>query len=277
MTELANYMSPFDAIRHEDEGGEYWLARELQQPLGYAQWRQFEDTVERAMAAAENSGTARQTHFADAGKSSHMPNGGVRYVQDYRLTRYGAYLVAMNGDPRKPEIAAAQTYFAVKTREAETRPAADVSQLDRRSLALMVIEAEDARLAAEAKAAELEGPAQAWNHLASADGDYAVADAAKILSRDPSIKLGRDRLFGILHELDWVYRQRADNRYRAYQTAIEAGRLSELPSSHYHPRTGQLVLDPPQVRVTVKGMQELHRRLGGTQPLQLPMPIGGAA
>jgi prophage antirepressor-like protein len=119
---------------------------------------------------------------------------------------------------------------------------------------------------------ELEPAARSWNTLASADGDFSVADAAKVLSRDPQIKTGRNRLFGILHELGWAYVQRADHRYRATQRAVERGWLSELPQSHYHPRTGELVLDPPQVRVTARGVAELHRRLGGTVVLE----IGGA-
>ncbi|MBD0743489.1 hypothetical protein BG418_18115 [Streptomyces sp. CBMA152] len=132
--------------------------------------------------------------------------------------------------------------------------------------------------ALESWVAELEPAATSWNTLAAAEGDFSVADAAKILARDPSIKLGRDRLFTLLADLKWTYRQLADNRTRAFQSAIEAGRLSELPSSHYHPRTGELVLDAPQVRVTVKGLHELHKRLGGTAPVQVPaVPVQGGA
>ncbi|MFH8619197.1 phage antirepressor [Streptomyces sp. NPDC017979] len=141
------------------------------------------------------------------------------------------------------------------------------------------IESEQARVAAEARVAELEPVAHSWNTLATAEGDFAVADAAKILSRDPSIKTGRNRLFGILHELSWAYVQNADHRYRAKQYAIERRWLSELPQSHYHPRTGELVLDAPQLRVTVKGLHELHKRLGGTAQMVIPSTatLGGAA
>jgi anti-repressor protein len=132
------------------------------------------------------------------------------------------------------------------------------------------IESEQARLVAEARVAELEPAATSWNVLASGDGDYSVADAAKILARDPDISLGRNRLFTILAENKWTYRQGADDRPRVMQTAVERGWLSEIPQSHYHPRTGELVLDPPQVRVTVKGLNELHKRLGGTAPVQVP-------
>lgn len=121
----------------------------------------------------------------------------------------------------------------------------------------------------ESRVAELEPAAESWTVLAAADGDYAVADAAKILARDPRIQTGPRRLFGLLITMKWAYRQLADGRPRAMQYAVERGWLSELPQSHNHPETGDLVLDPPQVRVTVKGLHELHKRLGGETPLQL--------
>lgn len=122
------------------------------------------------------------------------------------------------------------------------------------------------------KVAELEPAAESWQVLAAADGDFSVADAAKILTR-AGIEVGRDRLFGILHELDWAYVQRADHRYRAMQYAVERRWLSELPQTYTHPRTKVTTLAAPQVRVTVKGLHELHRRFGGTRQLQ----IGGAS
>jgi DNA-damage-inducible protein D len=110
--------NPFDKIKQVDEdGNEYWLARELQPLLGYTQWRRFEETIERAKLACQNSGVNQQEHFI------HLPGsatGKGRFGDNYQLTRYACYLTAMNGDPRKPEIAAAQTYFAIKTRMAET-------------------------------------------------------------------------------------------------------------------------------------------------------------
>lgn len=152
------------------------------------------------------------------------------------------------------------------------------AQLTNRDLARMVLEEADRADHAEAKVKELEPAATSWQVLASGDGDFSVADTAKILTRDPAIKLGRDRLFTVLAEQRWTYRQVADQRYRALQTAVDRGWLSELPQSHYHPRTGELVLDPPQVRVTVKGLSELHKRLGGTGQLQIPtVPTGGAS
>ena len=113
--------NPFDKIRQVDEdGNEYWLARELQPLLGYTQWRRFEETIERAKLACQNSGYTIDDHFADGGNLVKRPQGGGSKQSDFKLSRYACYLTAMNGDPRKSEIAAAQTYFAIKTRMAET-------------------------------------------------------------------------------------------------------------------------------------------------------------
>ena len=106
--------SPFDSIRQVDDQGEFWSARDLMPLLGYEQWRRFDDALTRAGSAAYNAGHHPDQHFCQL-----RQKGIGRPQTDYRLTRYACYLVAMNGDPRKPEIAAAQTYFAVKTREAE--------------------------------------------------------------------------------------------------------------------------------------------------------------
>jgi anti-repressor protein len=149
-----------------------------------------------------------------------------------------------------------------------------VAALSPRELAQLIIAEADRADAAEARAAVLAPAADHWHVLAAADGDYSVADAAKILSRDPQIKIGRDRLFRVLDEANWVYRQQADGKWRTYQSAVDAGRLSEIPQSHYHPRTGELVLDPPQVRVTPKGIADLRVLLGGTVPLAITSSEG---
>jgi BRO family, N-terminal domain len=110
---------PFDSIRHlDDKEKEYWLARELQKILGYTKWQRFEDAIDRATISCEAAGGSKALHF------NHLPgavSGSGRTGDDYKLSRHGCYLVAINGDVRKPEIAAAQSYFAIKTREAELR------------------------------------------------------------------------------------------------------------------------------------------------------------
>lgn len=182
---------------------------------------------------------------------------------------------------RKPQAKAFKrwvTHEVIPAIRQTGRYEAAPAQLTNRDLARMVIEEADRADIAERQVAELAPAANSWNVLASGDGDFSVADAAKILSRDPQISIGRNRLFTLLAEWRWTYRQQIDGRARAMQTAIETGRLSELPSSHYHPRTGELVLDAPQVRVTAKGLAEAHKRLGGTAPVQVPsVPAQGGA
>lgn len=110
--------SPFDAIRRVDKSGnEFWSARDLMTLLGYRKWEDFHNAIERAKISAEIQGHNVHELFLSIQKKS----SGGRPGKDVHMTRFACYLAAMNGDPRKAEIAAAQTYFAVKTREAETR------------------------------------------------------------------------------------------------------------------------------------------------------------
>jgi hypothetical protein len=107
--------SLFDQLKKSDEFGEWWSARELMPVYGYSQWRSFMDAVNRAKVACATSAQHVTSNFADTRKI----NSSRHKVPDVRLTRYAAYLVAMEGDPSKPEIAGAKTYFAVQTRKAE--------------------------------------------------------------------------------------------------------------------------------------------------------------
>ena len=109
----------FEEYAYEQDGIEYWLARELQELLEYTQWRNFESVIAKAKIACENSGNAISDHFADISKTILMPKGASKEVPDFMLTRYACYLIAQNGDSKKEQIAFAQTYFAIQTRKQE--------------------------------------------------------------------------------------------------------------------------------------------------------------
>ena len=110
----------FEDIKHIDENGiEFWYARELQNVLDYKEWRKFENVINKAKQACENSNISTFEHFVDADKLSKRANNAEVMINDYKLTRYACYLIAQNGDSRKKVIALAQTYFAVQTRKQE--------------------------------------------------------------------------------------------------------------------------------------------------------------
>jgi DNA-damage-inducible protein D len=125
----------FESIKQTNEhGAEYWSARDLQVLLGYSQWRRFEQAIERAITSCQQSGNNPDHHFAGAGKPITGGKGAVQLVSDFHLSRFACYLIAQNGDPRKPEIALAQKYFAVQTRRQELNDlvAADMERLELR-------------------------------------------------------------------------------------------------------------------------------------------------
>lgn len=112
--------SVFESIKHIDEdGNEYWLARELQIALEYAQWRRFNEVIDRAMISCDNSKLEINDHFAKVGKMVVIGSKSSRSIDDYKLSRYACYLIVQNSDPRKEVVALGQTYFAIQTRKQE--------------------------------------------------------------------------------------------------------------------------------------------------------------
>ena len=120
MKEIDKNSKTFEDIKHIDENGiEFWYAREIMGVLQYSKWQNFEKIIDKAKTSCENSDISVFEHFTDVSKTIKMPKGAEKTILDYKLTRYACYLIAQNGDSRKRVIALAQTYFAVQTRKQE--------------------------------------------------------------------------------------------------------------------------------------------------------------
>lgn len=119
--EVSVLKSKFDELVHVDKntGIEFWYARELQTAFSYSQWRRFSEVIEKAKLSCKVSGNIVDNHFANVGKMVNLGSGASREITDVKLTRYACYLIAQNGNPRKEEIAFAQSYFAQQTRKQE--------------------------------------------------------------------------------------------------------------------------------------------------------------
>ncbi|HSX03370.1 MAG TPA: DNA damage-inducible protein D [Rhabdochlamydiaceae bacterium] len=128
----------FESLKKINQHGiEYWSARDLQTLLGYSKWHGFEPAIKKAIKSCEKSGNDPQNHFTSACKMVEIGSQTERDVNDYHLSRFACYLIAQNGDPRKPEIAQAQKYFAIQTRRQELSDemAADLERLELRKQA----------------------------------------------------------------------------------------------------------------------------------------------
>ena len=150
----------FENIKRTDENGtEFWYARELQKALEYTEYGKFLPVIEKAIEACRKTGFDEGNHFAHVSEMVRIGSGAERKMDSYKLSRYACYLIVMNGDPRKEVIALGQTYFAVKTRQKEISDAATQLSEDEKRLAIRdEVTVRNKFLASSAKAAGVETP-----------------------------------------------------------------------------------------------------------------------
>lgn len=247
-TDLAPNLSPFDGGRVPcPQGGEdRWSARWLMTAMGYDNWQNFEKVVERAKIAAHNQGFNVRTLFTAVSKKTDG-----RPQSDFLVTRFAAYLVAMNGDPRKAEVSAAQHYFAVKTRQAElsapTLPPMSDDELIHRALEV------SARRVAQLteRVAELEPKAEFYDELMEADGTYSWAAVANILGWGRNVMLRELRRLGVIQGNRLPYQRYAHH-------------FKVVPGTYKHPKSGEQV---PYATTTVRpsGVDFLRKKLAVAQ------------
>lgn len=226
--------SAFEALKCLNEhGAECWSARDLQALLGYSQWRRFEDAIRRAMISCEQSGNKPGHHFAGAGKMIGTGKGAIREVEDYHLSRFACYLIAQNGDPRKPAIAQAQKYFAVQTRRQEL---SDALAADRERLELRKQTAEEFKaLSGAARHAGVENRMFGVFHDAGYKGLYGglgneaikdtkgIAPRENLMDRMNATELAANQ-FRMTQTRDKLARERIRNQRRAIDAHETVGK-----------------------------------------------------
>jgi DNA-damage-inducible protein D len=240
-----------DHKKVNEYGAEYWSAREIQPLLGYSQWRRFENAVKKAITSCQQSGNEPGHHFASAGKPIPGGKGAVQVVPDYHLSRFACYLIAQNGDVRKPQIANAQKYFAIQTRRQELsdQAAADLERIELRKQTSEEFKA----LSGAAREAGVQSRMFGVFHDAGYKGLYGGlgADAIKARKRIPAKEQLLDRMdstelaanqFRMTQTRDKLARQQCHNQEQAVRTHKDVG----------------------------KEVREAIKRIGGTLPENLP-------
>lgn len=248
----------FEDIKHINENGtEFWYARELSYVLQYADWRNFENAIFKAMEACKNSGFAIDDHFGDVTTFTKIGGGNTRKISDYALTRYACYLIVMNADPNKEIIALGQTYFAVKTRQQELIEDYEELSEDQKRLAIRnEMIAHNKSLAEAAQMAGISDPRDyAIFQNKGYQGLYGGLGAKEIHSRK-----GLKKSQNILDHMGST--ELAANLFRATQTDEKLRRENikgKAAANQTHFEVGK------KVRQTIQ-------ELGGTMPEDLPTP-----
>ena len=242
----------FESLKKLNKHGvEYWSARELQPCLGYSQWRRFENAIQKAMDSCRQSGNDPRHHFAGAGKQIHLGKGATQMLEDYHLSRFACYLIAQNGDPRKPEIAQAQKYFAIQTRRQEIsdQMASDLERLEMREQTRVEFKA----LSGAAREAGVQDKMFGIFHDAGYKGLYGGlgVDAIKARKAIPS----KDNLMDRMDTTELIA-----NQFRMSQTREKLKReniKNQRDAMEAHEAVGQ------EVRAAIA-------KIGGTPPEDIP-------
>ncbi len=257
MNEIKEYKENlFEDIKHIDEdGNEYWLARELMPLLEYSKWERFSNAIENAKIACDNSGYNVNEHFPRVGKLINIGKGGKRKVDDYKLSRYACYLIAQNGDSRKKAISLAQTYFAIQTRKQEISEEeySMLTEDDKRIYRSKQAKKGNYNLNRTALKSGVKDLARF--HNAGYKGLYNGETADDIFKRK-KLRYREDILDNMGSE------ELADNIFRIAQTDAKLKRDNvdnEYTANSVHYEVGK------EVRDSIK-------RLGGTMPENLPTP-----
>lgn len=242
----------FEGLKLTNEhGAEYWSARDLQTLLGYGQWRRFEDAIKRAITSCESSGNDPDYHFAGAGKPIVGGKGAVQVAADYHLSRFACYLIAQNGDPRKPEIAHAQQYFAVQARKQELteQAAADLERLELRKQTSEEFKA----LSGAAQDAGVQSKMFGVFHDAGYKGLYGGLNSVAIKARKAIPN--KDNLLDRMNATEL-----AANQFRMTQTRDKLARdgvSNQARAIQVHEQVG-------------KEVRQAIERIGGTPPEKIP-------
>jgi DNA-damage-inducible protein D len=250
----------FESIRRTDENGnEYWLARQLANVLEYSQYRHFLPAVDRAKEACQKSGQTTKDHFEDILHMVEIGSGAKRQVEDIRLSRYACYLIVQNGDPSKPVIATGQTYFAIQTRRqelADDEQFARLSENEKRQAIRNELAQHNKYLAA---AAQEKGVETSLDYAIFQDHGYRGLYGG-LAAKDIHVRKGLKKNQKILDHMGST--ELAANLFRATQTEEKLKRDPQ----HGKQRANQTHLEVGQkVRQTIK-------ELGGTMPEVLPTP-----
>lgn len=259
----------FEELKRANEhGAEYWSARDLQPLLGYTQWRRFDDAVKRAITSCEQSGNNPHNHFAGAGKMVELGSGSARKVEDFHLSRFACYLIAQNGDPRKPEIAHAQKYFAIQARKQEL---SDQLTADQERLELRKQTSEEFKaLSGAARQAGVQDRMFGVFHDAGYKGLYGGlgGDAIKARKNIPAKEQLLDRMnatelaanqFRMTQTRDKLARERIGNQQQAINTHEQVGKEVRAAIE----RIGGT---PPEKIPPAEHIKEVERRLKNTMP-----------